>query len=346
MRIEELAGLRVCILGFGREGQATLRALRERASCAEIIVADRGEGHGADGCDVRTGADYLDRLDDCDVVIKSPGIPPCPELLRLGDRVTSATDLFLHSVKSSGATLIGVTGSKGKSTTSSLIYAALKAAELPVELVGNIGVPALDHLNRAVEGSLFVVELSSYQLLQVTTSPQIAVLTSYFQEHLDYHGSLEAYWNAKANIVRWQGADDAVFFNSRFEECRAMADLSAGARYGFSDADCPVRMDQTRLIGLHNASNIAAAFQVASYLKVQPSVSVGAIESFQGLPHRLQSLGAHDGAEWVDDAISTTPESTIAALDALGDRVDSIILGGHDRGYQFEGLAQRIADSA
>ena len=180
MRIEQLAGKRVTILGFGREGRATLGALRRFAPGCEITIADEKPIDGQTGCAVRTGLAWLSGLDTADVVIKSPGIPRHSEFDALGDKLTSATRIFLDTVAGSGALVIGVTGSKGKSTTSSLIYAILREAGRATALVGNIGAPALEFLDRAQAGMVFVMELSSYQLLDLTVSPPIAVLTSIF----------------------------------------------------------------------------------------------------------------------------------------------------------------------
>src|SRR5581483_5277832 len=159
------------------------------------------------------------------------------------------------------------------------------------------------------------------QLMELTASPHIAVITSFFPEHLDYHGSLEAYMEAKKHITRFQTADDMVFFNASMEGAAEIAKEGAGRKIPFSADECPIDITETKLIGEHNRSNIAAACMVAAALGVDRDTALKAVKTFEGLPHRLQSLGVHHGFEWVDDAISTTPESTIAALDALGDRV-------------------------
>jgi UDP-N-acetylmuramoylalanine--D-glutamate ligase len=346
MHITDLNGLRVCILGFGREGQATLRALRKHAPEASITIADREICDPVDDCIVQYGKDYLSGLDKFDWIVKSPGVAPASELIRVHEKLTSATDLFLGTARSAGATVVGITGSKGKSTTSSLIYSILQKDGRAAYLVGNIGQPALDFIEEARGDAVFVIEMSSYQLLSVTSSPHIGVLTSFFPEHLDYHGSLEAYWDAKANIARFQGPKDVLFYHDGFDACRAIAELSPGERIPFAGSDCPVDIAETHLLGEHNAGNIAGAYKVATYLNVLHETAVLAIRSFRGLPHRLQMLGVYHGVRWVDDAISTTPESTIAAMNALGRKVETIILGGQDRGYDFTELAHRVAQSS
>jgi UDP-N-acetylmuramoylalanine--D-glutamate ligase len=304
--------------------------------------------------------EYLEPLSSFDVIIKSPGIPPNQELRELGAKVTSSTQIFLDSIKDSGALVIGITGSKGKSTTSTLIYELLKAGGKNAFLIGNIGKPSIEYIDQAKPGVIFVLEMSSYQLMDLTTSPQIAVVTSFFPEHLDYHGSLEAYKEAKKHITRFQTKDDIVFYNGTSDGAKEIAMESSplshrdgrGAggeghakRVPFSADECPVPIFKTKLLGEHNRSNIAGAYKVARHLGVTHDTCLDVIKTFRGLPHRLQSLGVHHGIEWIDDAISTTPESTIAALDALGDRVQTIILGGQDRGNDFTELGKRIVAS-
>src|SRR3989338_7634985 len=344
MNIQDLNGKSVCILGFGKEGQSTLRALEKYAPKAKITIADKNDALEIKKYESQLGKKYLENLDRFDVIIKSPGIPP--SLLTANyPQLTTPTQIFFDSIADSGAIVIGVTGSKGKSTASSLLYAILKAAGKDVDLVGNIGKPALDVLDKEKKETMFVMEMSSYQLMDLTVSPHIAVITSYFLEHLDYHGSEEAYKEAKKHITKFQTKADVVFYNLFSPGTKEIAKASKGKKIKFSWQEAPLRIEETKLLGHHNLSNIAAAFAVAKFLKIPKPVAQEAIRNFEGLPHRLQMLGVHHGIEWVDDAISTTPESAIAALEALGDRVRTIILGGQDRGNDFTELGRKIAAS-
>jgi UDP-N-acetylmuramoylalanine--D-glutamate ligase len=345
MHIRDLAGKKVCILGFGREGQATARALEKYAPTTEITIADANPDLRVAGHASQTGRDYLKNLGRFDVIIRSPGFPPPPELRAVYEKVTTATQIFFDSIVESGATVIGVTGSKGKSTTASLIAAILARAKKNVHLVGNIGTPALDFLDRARRETIFVMELSSYQLMDLSRSPRIAVITAFFPEHLDYHGSLEAYLEAKEKIARNQTSQDIVVYNGESKGATTIAQLSPGKKIPFAENDAPVAINETHLIGRHNQSNVAGAWTVVRELGVASDVAIAAIKEFRGLPHRLQPLGTHHGVEWIDDAISTTPDSTIAALNALGDRVATIILGGQDRGVDFTQLGKCLAES-
>ncbi len=352
LRLPDLDGKNVCILGFGKEGQATLAALEKHAPTARVTIADGNAALVAPTSPLqprlKTGLEFLQGLDAFDAVIKSPGIPPGPEIeaLRTSGTLTSGTALFYAAVEGTGATIIGITGSKGKSTTSTLIHALLKAGGKDAHLIGNIGKPVLEYADLAKPGVLFVEEMSSYQLMDLAVSPAVAVVTSFFPEHLDYHGSLEAYKDAKTHVCRFQGPGDIVFYNAKSPGAVDIAQEGQGRKVPFSDDDSPITLKEIRLIGRHNLGNIAGACKVAEHFGVAKELWLPVLKEFQGLPHRLQSLGVHDGIEWVDDAISTTPDSAIAALDALGDRVKTIILGGQDRGVPFSALGARIAKSS
>ncbi len=347
MHIKDVNGKNVCILGFGREGQATLAALERFAPQAEVTIADANENiQTAPGKYwLQIGSGWLKNLDKFDVIIKSPGIPPKPEFGPVKDKMTSATQIFLESVAPTGATVIGVTGSKGKSTTSSLIYEILKAGGKNVFLVGNIGVPAITYIAEATPETYFVYEMSSYQLMDMSISPHIAVVTSFFPEHLDYHGSLAAYMDAKKHIARFQTEHDKIFFNAEWAGAAEIARESKGQRIQYLQSECPIGLNEIQLLGQHNLANITAALKVGSLLQIPEDIMFKAVKNFRGLPHRLQSLGMQAGIEWVNDSISTTPQSAMAALDALDGKVGTMILGGQDRGYDFRELAEKIVQS-
>lgn len=350
MDIRSLAGKKICILGYGREGQAMAAALEKHAKGCRIMIADKNPELRIMNYELRSGDTYLDHLDGFDVIIKSPGIPPNSKLKAQSSKLATSTQIFLDSIEGSGATVIGVTGSKGKSTTASLIHHIFRTQSSKLKtqsfFIGNIGEPAISHLGDAGSNTFFVHEMSSYQLMDLTSSPQIAVVTTFFPEHLDYHGSLQKYLEAKKHITRFQREDDVVFFNADSEGAREISEESKGKKIPFRMNDAPVSLEEIQLKGKHNLGNIAAAFKVAVHLGIDREDAIAAIRTFKGLPHRLESLGVHDGMEWVNDSISTTPQSAIAALDALGDRVATIILGGQDRGYDFSPLIERLKTSS
>jgi UDP-N-acetylmuramoyl-L-alanine---L-glutamate ligase len=353
MTIQELNHRNVCILGYGQEGRATFQALQQYAPSARITIADGNpDTVPPEGANLITGPDYLDELDAFDAIIKSPGIPWRPGG-HLANKLTSATALFLDSLPQGPGQVIGVTGTKGKSTTSHLIYQVLKAAGKSVYLAGNIGDPMLGYLDRATPDTLFVLELSSYQLETLRISPHIAVVTSFFPDHLDYHEGLANYLEAKENIAKYQRPDDIIFYNPAYPECGQIADLSPGHKQPFTPEDLPAPLQplsaSTKTTdSLHlatTASNLAAVYQVARYCEIPEATIIETLMHAENLPHRQQSLGTHHGIEWIDDSAATTPQSTLAALDALGNRIDTIIVGGLDRGYDFSELGARLAAS-
>lgn len=350
MHIKDLAGKSVCILGFGREGQAMLRAIEKHAPTAKVTICDQNQNIqdynlAPSTYNLQLGKDCLNNLNSFDIIIKSPGVYPRKELEAVNEKVTNSVQIFLDTIKEKGSTVIGVTGSKGKSTTSSLIFAILKDAGKETRLIGNIGEPVMDHLEEATSNTIFVQEMSSYQLMNLKSSPHIAVITSFFPEHLDYHGSLEGYKDAKKNIARFQTKNDIVIYPETSEGAKEIAMESKGEKISCTEKDAAINIKETHLLGEHNLSNIAVAIAVAKKLGIPTDVYTKTIKEFKGLPHRLESLGVHHEIEWIDDAISTTPESTIAALNALGDSVTTLILGGMDRGSDFTPLVDRLKKS-
>lgn len=326
MKFSELENKKILILGYGKEGKSTEAVLRAKLSNPQIAIADQSDD-----------PDYLSKQKDCDIVIKTPGIP----LRDITAPHTTATNLFFGNVPNK---IIGVTGSKGKSTTSSLIQAMLKEAGIKSRLIGNIGKPALDVLLEPVDPEeIFVMELSSYQLEDIEYSPHIGVITSIFREHLDHHGSFEAYFEAKAHMLDKAGEGDFYVFNPSYPELVALKGRTMAKPVPYIDA-VPFDTSRIKLEGAHNQENIRGALTVARLLGVSDDVMARAVEKFEPLPHRLTFVGEFKGIKFYDDAIATAPEPTIFAIQTLKD-VDTILLGGTDRGYDFSGLAKAVGIS-
>ena len=314
-----------------------------------------------------TGETYLDVLQHCDTVMKSPGVrinhlePPFP-----AGRVISQTSLFLERY---GSQIIGVTGTKGKSTTSSLISHILQLGQIDTCLVGNIGSPAFHFTGRITDKTIIVFELSSHQLEYVDASPHIAVLLNLFQEHLDAYPSYEAYQRSKLNITKFQKPDDFPVFNSadallpdRIRELGGLAreipfSLSGRNRPGvfiqentifFSDGktdSAAWKIEQKRYLrGEHNLKNIMAAVAACCLLGIPAEAIREGILTFKGLEHRLEYVGEYKLIHFYNDSIATIPEATIEAVRSLP-KVDTLILGGFDRGIEYEGLAAFLAGS-
>jgi len=351
---------RVLVFGFGVEGKSALAWLSRRG------VTDVAVAAPARPRDLRSAIAWypdhdLGSLKGRDLVIKSPGIKPSHPLLteaaRRGIPVTTATNLFLESARGAGLDLIGVTGSKGKSTTATLVHLALEQAGVPSVLVGNIGASALDALEDVLSGRPVVVfEMSSYQTHDLTQGPSTAVITRLFPEHLDWHGDAEAYYASKLNISRAQQPDDTTVWNAADSELARRAPFGPARHvpYGSGDGivfegDAFLRdgrvllTDRGMLLrGVHNRVNACAALTASEPFGVTPAQFERVLRSFPGLPHRLEDLGVHGGIRWINDSISTAPEAAVAALEAYGGEVATYLGGGADRGFDFEPLAREL----
>lgn len=332
MTIEELQTYKkILILGYGKEGKATEKFLHAHVPEAIVTHADQTDG-----------PDYLQQQLEVDLVIKTPGIPQ--HLVTVP--YTTATNIFfanLHQFAPHAKT-IGVTGSKGKSTTASLIHAVLRQAELPTHLVGNIGRPMLEELLLPVgEGDVFVLELSSYQLEDVKFGPNIAVFLTFFPEHLNYHGSLEAYFNGKARITLTQTEHDVFMYNPSDPRIAGLAEQTRARTVPFIPT-IPFSTDHIKLIGEHNKNHIRAALTVTQELGISNEIARKAIEAFEPLPHRLQLVGTFRDVTFYDDAIACAPDAVMIGIQTLKD-VDTIFLGGQDRGLDYTHLAEAVAAS-
>jgi len=324
MKLEALRGKKILILGYGKEGKATKQFLNARFPDMVVEYADKS-----------TDPNYLNRQKDFDLVIKTPGIPK--ELVTVP--YTTATNIFFANCPNN---IIGVTGTKGKSTTSSLIYHILKTAGIHTYLVGNIGTPALSLLLETIEkDAVIVMELSSYQLDDIQYSPHICVVLNLFPEHMNYHGSEDKYYAAKKNMLAHVQKEDYFFYNPCYPELISWAADTNCISKPFLPCIIPLEDKALPLIGGHNKQNIQATLCVTDLFNIPQADVVRGLQSFQSLPHRLQNLGVFNGITFYDDAISTTPQSTLAALEAIPG-VDTLLLGGQDRGYDFSALVDDI----
>ena len=368
----ELKDKNVALLGFGREGKSTFLRFRQVFPLQKLIVADKNPGSlKSIEDDPRTvlisGEDYLQKLPEVDIIIKSPGIPLKDlEFLRGPVQVTSQTDLFLQAYAEQ---VIGITGTKGKSTTSALIYHLLSSWNQNTIFVGNIGVPTFDKIDLINPETMIVFELSSHQLEVARCSPHIAVLLNIFQEHLDHYHSYHDYQRAKFNIALFQDqhdyfiycADNEVLKNYlgrhpvkgspipfSMELPNPTGIFTDGKNIVFSTAsgnELIMEMDMPRLLkGRHNLYNIMASIAVCRVLNVPAEHIRNQVQTFQPLEHRLEFVGRFGGIDFYNDSISTIPESAIEAIKSV-ENVNTIILGGYDRGIEYRQLMEFIAAS-
>jgi len=338
---------RAAVFGYGVEGRSAVSWLR-RCGLKDVRVISADPPPGLDA-----GVTWIDEagidaaLDGVEVLIKSPGIRPAHPLLSAararGVPTTSATVLFVEQARAAALAVIGVTGSKGKSTTATLIAKTLEAASIPTVLVGNIGRAALDVLEEVVSNRpVIVFEMSSYQTADLTIGPSVAVVTRLFPEHLDWHGGVEAYYRAKLRIATTQHPDDVTIWNAADPELALRAPLGPARQVPYGTG--PLRYSDGRMLlpGPHNRLNAAAALSAAEIFGALPSHLEEVLASFTGLPHRLEALGIRRGVRWVNDSIATAPEAAVAALDAYGTDVSTYIGGGTDRGFDFIPLAKAL----
>lgn len=353
MRFSELEGRRVGVWGMGREGRAIARAVEERLPGTRLVRVDESAAPG----DPAVVADPAALL-ACDVVVRSPGISRYrPEALRLaeaGVRMTTGTNLWF--AEHPDALAIGVTGTKGKSTTSALIAHVASACGLRVRLAGNIGTPLVDLLGEDDAGvDLWVLELSSFQTSDLAASPPVGVLLNLYREHTDWHGTQERYWADKLALFGHR-PDMRSVVNAADPEIRRRAAAFPGPVWfrspegfdagpgGVTRAGRPfLDRDAIPLAGDHNLDNVCAAFAALGAAGVEVADPAAALEGFRPLAHRLEPLGERDGVLFVNDSIATIPEATVAAARALAPRPTVVLVGGHDRAQDYAPLADYLA---
>ena len=355
MELNEFNGKKILVLGLGREGQDTLNFLLKWAPEAVCGVAD-SQAEDKVNNEVREaikgkqirhhfGPGYLSVLDDYDIVIKSPGIPiHIPELEAAFKKniITAQTQIFFDHCP---GTIIGVTGTKGKSTTASLINAVLSGGGYNSRLIGNIGQPVLSYMEGSSKDDFFVYELSAHQLYGLTKSPHISVLTNLYPEHLDYYSDFNEYILAKSNIAIHQSENDFFIYNSQNAECRDIAAKCPAKKFAFNESTWRPSCDP-KLKGEVNLGNMKIAAIVGNILKINGGKIGSAICNFEPLPHRLESVGVFKGIEFYNDSLSTIQESAVAAIESLGSNLQTLIAGGYDRHQPFDKLARSIQDSS
>ena len=347
--------MRIAIIGFGLEGKAAYSYYKNKG---EITVCDLNPVEVPEGVYLQSGPNYLADLSRFDVIVRSPSVKPSDIIAATGrdilDKLTSNTNEFLRV--SPTQNIIGVTGTKGKGTTSSLIAKILESMGKRVLLGGNIGVPALDLLSQDVKPDNWVVlELSSYQLIDAKYSPHIAVCLMVEPEHQDWHSDVDEYYNAKTNLFRHQSATDVAIYYALNESASRIASTSKGFKIPFMDEPGALVTDgqfsignqeicsvnELKLLGKHNWQNIAAAITVAWQVEQNREAIKKAVTNFTGLPYRLELRANKNGIRYYNDSFSSAPPASIAAIEAIpGNKI--IVIGGYDRNLPLENLAAAI----
>lgn len=357
LMIDELKNKKILILGLGREGLSTLRILQQympdkTISIFDINVDDIITKNFIDMNDLEIikGDITKEMLDDFDIVFKTPGI--CfknIDLTDVVDKITSQLEMFL---KYYNGKVVGVTGTKGKSTTVSLIYHIISKNTDNTVLVGNIGIPIFDKIENINNDTIVIIEMSSHQLEFVKHSPYIAVLLNIFEEHLDHYKSYDAYINAKLNIFCNNKQTKFAIYNMKLEEKIKTYNIKNNIAVDFNEISKSnyifnkgkISYDfksEIRLLGVHNKYNIVIALEVLNALDIEITKLSKTISSFKSLPNRLEYVGEYRGIFFYNDSISTIPETTISCMATLKN-LETIIIGGFDRGIDYTSLIEAI----
>lgn len=374
---------RVAILGIGIEGLALAQFLSDKSVSLTVLdklsegeIFERLEGEEKEefgrinqnsSIKKTLGPEYLSNLSDFDIIFRSPGIAFNEKIKKAeqsGVLISSQIKLFFELCP---CPIIGVTGTKGKGTTASLIFEILKKQNIgkksKVYLAGNIGYPAITLIPNLSESDIVILELSSFQLLDLEHPPHIAVVTNLSEDHLDYHGDIAEYQIAKFNILKFQTQDDFAVLNADSTFSFELLDTTKSKKKFFSkikEADAIVTnnnevmidpsgrnirvcdQSEIKLFGVHNLENIAAATLVADMLNINSEIVKEAVKEFSGLPHRLEFVAEVSGVKYINDSYATNPDPTIAAIDSFS-QTKILILGGSSKGADFSMLAQKIA---
>jgi UDP-N-acetylmuramoylalanine--D-glutamate ligase len=349
--------VKIAILGFGVEGQT---AFRYWNTDGNVITICDGNNKVAipEGINSKLGADYLSGLEDFDLIVRSPGLYPgdivsanSPEIL---NKVTTSTNEFFKV--SPTKNIIGVTGTKGKGTTSTLITRLLEASGHKVHLGGNIGKSALELLNDQINPEDWVVlELSSFQLIDLKYSPHIAVCLMIVPEHLNWHKDMDEYIKAKSNIFAHQQSSDIAIYYAENKYSTDLSDASSGQKIPYSiepgafvrdenfviDNQTICNVADIKLLGEHNWQNVCAS--LTAYWQIDKNIDVArtVITTFKGLEHRLEPVREIDSVKYYNDSFASVPDATIAAILAIpGLKV--LIIGGFDRQLDLTNLATTV----
>ena len=340
----------IAILGFGKEGMSTYNFIRRHDKNIFLTIMDAKDIEIDDvNATYKKYNGLSSELDEFDLIIKTPGISLKDLDPSLKTKMTSQMQLLLEV---DSENVIGITGTKGKSTTSTLLYNVLKEQMNNVYLVGNIGVPVLDEIEN-YNDAVIVAEMSSHQLETVTVSPHIGIILNMFLDHLDHAGSPKNYHNAKMNMFRHQKSSDyAIYdldnyylsvqdFSSVFSK-KLTVSIEREANIYLKDDSIYLngqffvnRNDiKTYLLGDHNLKNIMFVLLVASLFNLDIEKALSTISNFKGLEHRMEFVGEFGDIKFYNDSIATIPEATINAVNALKD-VDTLIFGGMDRNIEY-----------
>lgn len=373
-----LENKKILILGFGKEGESSYLFLRKHFPEKKLEIVDKNMNLLIDkpyllediNVEVVLGEDYFRDIDYFDIVLKTPGISLKDfDISKFENKITSQLELLLEFVP---CYTIGVTGTKGKSTTSSLIYQMIKDQGKDVMLLGNIGEPIFNDIDDMKKDTILVLELSSHALEFVKKSPNIAILLDIYEEHLDHYSSMEKYIEAKFNVAKFQSKNDIFIYNASNRYMQEFNFNYKKSDYAIIEEDSElsktlnlksdnyvlinedrIYFNKTKLFdsklnmqlkGKHNENNVLFVLTVAKILNLDMEKAKNTIENFKNLEHRMEFVAEINDVKYYNDSIATIPEATINAVDALKN-VNTLLVGGKDRGVELDSLYEYLKKS-
>ena len=365
--IDKLKDKNIAILGFGREGKSTYNFIKKNIDDYKVTIIDGNDKLLENNSylledknlNFILGDDYLNDLDKYDLIIKTPGISfKNIDVTNIREKITSQLELVLEVFKNN---CIGITGTKGKSTTTTLIYNVFKYQCKDTYLLGNIGIPLLDYVSEFKEDSILVIEMSGHQLEYVKVSPKYGIILNLFEEHLDHFGSLDNYYNSKLNMFKYQTENDYSLYckdndtlnnyilsnnynsNKISISLNSNADVYCSNDYIYSGNNKLYNINNNRyLLGSHNLLDIMFVLKISELFNLDITQTINTINNFKGLEHRLELVGTYDNITYYNDSIATIPEASISAIETLGN-VDTLIFGGMDRGIDYSKFIEYLA---
>lgn len=370
----------IAIVGFGKEGRSTYKFIRKYLRNEKIFILDKNENLIIDSntlindtnVKIVLGKDYLKNINDYDIIIKSPGISfKKININNFKNKITSQTNLFLEFCE---CKIIGVTGTKGKSTTASIIYNIIKTQGYDVYLCGNIGIPIFDYIDKFKKNSIVIVEMSAYHTEFIKKSPHISIILNLFEEHLDYFESKESYFESKLNIFKYQNKNDYAIYSLNNETLSSLVKknnyngklmkivIAKDLKGVVNDSVvCDMKniylktndnlfklydvSDSRYLLGKRNLENIMFAFAVSNILNLDNLLTAKAINDFKPLEHRMEYVGKFNNIIFYNDSIATIPEATINCIETLTN-VNTLIFGGLDRKINYSNFVDYLNKSA
>lgn len=377
--VEYLENKKLLILGFGVEGYSTYNFIRRHLPNKKLYISDANtkfiemyvDVAKDENIEVLGQQEYLKDLEQYDIIMKTPGLSfKNIDTSNFIHKIKSQLELFLEFID---VFTIGVTGTKGKSTTSSLIYSIINEQCEDVHLLGNIGVPLFDEIDKLTEKSVVVLELSSHQLEYIEVAPNVAIILNIFEEHLDHYKSYEHYIDAKINICRYQKESDYFIYsidneilNNHVLDLKGIKSkmyeigyLNNNKQHLNSSLICRVESEvltednevlyidseNRNILGEHNFNNIMFAITVAKIMNLDLKKAQESIYKFEPLPHRMEFVGEFDGVKYYNDSIATVPASTINGVETLKN-VNTLIIGGKDRGIDYTEFADFLGNTS